>query len=103
LPPPLSIGAVAFLLLLRVLLAGAGRGLAGGITFISTRGRILRVMVGLGLVVLGLVQTERLRVNLRAAEPAIHGLLGRQVSLRRRHPLVGLAVFGAGYLAAGFG
>jgi cytochrome c biogenesis protein CcdA len=99
----LSIGAVAFVLLLGVLLAGAGRGLAGGITFTSTPGRILRVVVGLGLIVLGLVQTERLRVNLRVAESGIHGLLSRPAGLLHHQPVAWFALFGFGYLAAGFG
>jgi cytochrome c biogenesis protein CcdA len=99
----LSVGAVAFVLLLGVLLAGAGRGLAGEITFTSTPGRSLRVVVGLGLVVLGLVQTERLRVNLRVAESAIHGLLSRPARLLHHHSVAWFALFGFGYLAAGFG
>jgi cytochrome c biogenesis protein CcdA len=99
----LSVGAVAFVLLLGVLLAGAGRGLAGGITFTSTPGRSLRVVVGLGLIVLGLVQTERLRVNLLVAESGIHGLLSRPARLLHHHPVAWFALFGFGYLAAGFG
>jgi cytochrome c biogenesis protein CcdA len=99
----LSVGAVAFVLLLGVLLAGAGRGLAGGITFTSTPGRSLRVVVGVGLIVLGLVQTERLRVNLRVAEAGIHGLLSRPASRLHHHPVAWFALFGFGYLAAGFG
>jgi hypothetical protein len=36
-------------------------------------------------------------------EPAIHGLLRRQANLRRRRPLLGHAMFGFGYVLAGFG
>jgi hypothetical protein len=61
------------------------------------------VAVGLGLIVLGLVQTERLRVNLRVAESAIHGLLSRPARLLHHHPVAWFALFGFGYLAAGFG
>jgi cytochrome c biogenesis protein CcdA len=78
----------------------------GGITFTSTPGRILRVVVGLGLIMLGLVQTERLRLNLRVAEAGIHGLLSRPASLHHHHhhhPVAWFALFGFGYLAAGFG
>jgi hypothetical protein len=60
-------------------------------------------MVGLGLVMLGLVQTERLRLNLRLAESGIHGLLSRPASRLQYHPVAWFALFGFGYLAAGFG
>lgn len=42
-------------------------------------------------------------VDLRAAEPAIDGLLGRQAALRRRHPVAGFAPFSFPYLTTGFG
>lgn len=72
-------------------------------TFTSTSGRMIRAVVGVLLVVLGLVQSGRLQANLRRFEPATHGYLERQARFRRRHPIAGGAMFGFGYLAAGFG
>lgn len=99
----LSVGAVVFVLGVGLLFALGGRGLAGAVTFTSTSGRIIRAVVGLLLVALGLVQSGQLQADLRRFEPAIHGYLERQARLRRRHPIAGGAVFGFGYLAAGFG
>ncbi|MGH3442912.1 MAG: cytochrome c biogenesis protein CcdA [Nitriliruptorales bacterium] len=99
----LSVGAVVFVVGLGALIALGGGGVAGAVTFTSTPGRIIRVVVGGLLIVLGLVQTERIGISFRAAEPAIHGFLKRQARLRRERPIVGNAVFGFGYLAAGFG
>lgn len=99
----LSVGAMAFVMAVGLLFAVGGRGLAGAVTFTSVSGRIIRAVVGVTLVVLGLVQSGRLRADLRGFEPAIHGYLQRQARLRRRHPVAGTAVFGFGYLAAGFG
>lgn len=99
----LSVGAVVFVLGVGLVFALGGRGLAGAVTFTSTSGRIIRAVVGLLLVALGLVQSGRLQADLRRFEPAIHGYLKRQARFRRRHPIAGGAVFGFGYLAAGFG
>jgi cytochrome c biogenesis protein CcdA len=99
----LSLGAVVFVLAVGALFALGGRGLAGAVTFTSVTGRTIRVVVGIGLIALGLIQADRVHANLRGLEPAIHGLLRRQAGLRRRRPLAGTAVFGFGYLAAGFG
>lgn len=99
----LSVGAVTFVLAVGALFAVGGRGLAGAVTFTSASGRIIRAVIGVLLVVLGLVQSGKLRADLRRFEPAIHGHLKRQARFRRRHPVAGTAVFGFGYLAAGFG
>lgn len=99
----LSTGAVTFVLTVGVLFALGGRSLAGAVTFTSGSGRVIRAVVGIVLVVLGLAQTGRLQLNLRQFEPAVHGFLRRQARLRRKRPVAGTAVFGFGYLAAGFG
>lgn len=99
----LSTGAVTFVLTVGVLFALGGRGLAAAVTFMSVSGRVIRAVVGVLLVILGLAQAGRLELNLRWFEPAVHGFLGRQARLRREHPITGTAVFGFGYLAAGFG
>jgi cytochrome c biogenesis protein CcdA len=99
----LSVGAVVFVLAVGGLFALGGRQLAGAVTFTSVTGRVIRVVVGLGLILLGFIQRDRVHVNLRGLEPAVHGVLRRQAVLRRRRPVAGTAVFGFGYLAAGFG
>jgi cytochrome c biogenesis protein CcdA len=80
-----------------------GGGLFAGVTFTSTAGRAIRLLVGLLLIVLGLIQLERLPVNLRRVEPAMRGYLRRQAQVRRERPMLGFGLFGFGYLLAGFG
>jgi cytochrome c biogenesis protein CcdA len=92
----LAVGAVVFVLAVGALFALGGRGLAGAVTFTSVAGRVIRVIVGIGLITLGLIQTDRIRANLRGLEPAIHGLLRRHAGLRRRRPVAGTAAFGFG-------
>jgi cytochrome c biogenesis protein CcdA len=99
----LSVGATAFLLLLGGLMAlGAGT-IFEGVTFTSTAGITIRIVIGSLLILLGLVQLNRLPVSFRRFEPATHGLLKRQAALRRERPVVGFALFGFVYLLAGFG
>jgi cytochrome c biogenesis protein CcdA len=99
----LAAGAAGFLLLAGVVVAVAGTALFAGVTFTSTAGRLIRAVVGVGLLLLGLIQLERLPVSFRWLEPAIHRLLRQQAGLRRRRPLLGHAMFGFGYVLAGFG
>lgn len=99
----LAVGATVFVLAVGVLFALGGRSLAGAVTFTSTAGRTIRIVVGVLLVVLGAAQADKLAISFRRFEPAIHGELKRQARFRRRHPVAGTAVFGFGYLAAGFG
>lgn len=98
-----AIGAATFVVALGLLIAGGGAGFARSVTFDSAVGRGLRGVVGGGLILFGLIQTGVLAVNLRRFEPAVHRLLGRQASLRRRNPFAGYLLFGFAYLAAGFG
>jgi cytochrome c biogenesis protein CcdA len=99
----LAVGATVFVLAVGGLFAFGGRSMAGAVTFTSTAGRSIRIVVGVLLVVLGAVQADKLAISFRRFEPSIHGALKRQARLRRRHPVAGTALFGFGYLAAGFG
>ena len=74
-----------------------------GVTFTSTAGRIIRALVGALLISLGLIQLGILAISLRRFESRLHRLLTRQAELRRRRPAAGFALFGFGYLLAGFG
>lgn len=99
----LSLGATAFLMVLGAVVALGGDALVGNVTFDSTSGQVLRIVVGAGLVIFGLVQLGVLRVDLRRFEPATHGFLRAQAKLRRRRPFAGFVLFGFVYLLAGFG
>lgn len=55
------------------------------------------------LITLGVIQLNRLPISFRRFEPAMHGYLSRQAKVRREHPFRGFALFGFGYLGAGFG
>ena len=94
---------MVFLLLFGVLIALIGTALFDDVSFASIGGRILRIVVGALLVALGLIQLGRLRLSFRRFEPATHALLKRQATLGRRRPGAGFALFGFGYVAAGFG
>lgn len=99
----MSVGATAFLLVFGAIIALGGDALFGGLSFTGASGRILRGALGALLIALGLIQLNRLPISFRRFEPAMHGFLGRQAKLRRRHPFRGFTLFGFGYLAAGFG
>ncbi|MGH9245189.1 MAG: hypothetical protein ACRD29_12920 [Acidimicrobiales bacterium] len=99
----LSVGAASFLALAGALIAGGAGRAFQEVTFTSGAGRAIRIAVGALLILLGLIQTNRLPVNLRQLERPLHRYLRRQARLRRHRPLLGLAVFGFGYILAGFG
>ena len=99
----LSAGAAAFLTLVALGIALGGGALFGDVTFTSAAGRTIRAGVGALLVLLGLVQLDVLPSPMHAVESLARPFLGRQAELRRRRPTAGLALFGFGYLLAGFG
>lgn len=99
----MSVGAAGFLTLMGGGFAIGAGALAEDVTFPSTTGRILRVLVGAALVLFGLVQLNRIQVDLRRFEPALHGVLRKQAALRRQRPFAGFVLFGFVYLLAGFG
>jgi cytochrome c biogenesis protein CcdA len=99
----LAVGASAFLLL-----TGGGIALGGGalfsqVTFASTTGRILRMAVGALLVLLGLVQMGILSLPFDRIAELAYPLEKAQARLRRERPVLGFALFGFGYILAGFG
>ncbi len=99
----LSIGAVGFLTITGGALALGAGSLVESVTFTSTTGRVLRVVVGSALVCFGLLQLNRISIDLRRFEPRLHGVLRKQAELRRRRPFGGFVLFGFVYLLAGFG
>ena len=99
----LSVGAAGFLVLTGGALALGAGSLIKDVTFTSSTGRALRIVVGAVLILFGLVQLNRIQVNLRRFEPALHGVLRKQATLRRQRPFAGFVLFGFVYLLAGFG
>ncbi len=102
----LSFGVVVFLGLLGAVIALGGDAVVEGVDFTSTAGRVLRVSVGTFLILVGLIQIGHLRVPLRRFQPSLERFLRRQRRESRGQgpPRLGrFALFGFGYLAAGFG
>lgn len=100
----LSVGAAAFLVLSGVAIALGGSAFFEGVTFTSTTGRTLRILVGALLLLLGLIQLGRLAdTSFRSVEGLTKKLNRSQARLRRRHPVAGYTAFGVFYLLAGFG
>lgn len=100
----LAVGAAVFFLIFGIVVAFGGGALFADVTFASTAGRVIRVVVGLILVLLGLFQLNLLpspdfHAVSRLAEP----LSKFEARQRRRRPALGFAVFGFGYPLAGFG
>ncbi len=99
----LSLGAAAFVVAMGVLIAVGASTYFDDVTFTSTPGITIRIVAGLLLVALGLIQLNVLPISFRRFEPATHGYLHRQAQVRRRRPFVGFMLFGFAYLLAGFG
>ncbi len=100
----LSIGAAAFLVLLGLAVAAGSGALVGGVTFGSAAGRTFRAVVGAALVLLGLVQIGVVHVEaFHAVDVLARPLQRKQAELRRSAPMAGFALFGFGYVLAGFG
>ncbi|MGH2571993.1 MAG: cytochrome c biogenesis protein CcdA [Actinomycetota bacterium] len=98
-----SAGAVAFLALLGALIGLGGRGLVGSVTFTSPTGIAIRIVVGVLLVVLGLIQAGVLPVSFHGVERLTRPLTEAQARLRRERPVAGFALFGFSYLLIAFG
>lgn len=99
----LALGATVFMLLLGAAIGLGGQALFADVTFASTPGIILRGTVGVILVLLGLVQLSVLPSPMHAVERISAPITRRQARLRRDKPVAGFALFGFGYVLAGFG
>ncbi len=69
-------------------------------------GRILRISVGALMILVALIQLNRLNISLRRFEPAMKSFLRRQRQagrVRKQRPFLRFTMFGFGYLAAGVG
>jgi cytochrome c-type biogenesis protein len=99
----LALGAASFMLLAGLAIAAGGEALFAGVTFTSAAGITIRAVVGLLLVFLGLIQLGVIPVSMHAVSRFAQPLLRSQARLRRERPVAGFAVFGFGYVLAGFG
>jgi cytochrome c biogenesis protein CcdA len=99
----LSVGASAFLMVVGIAIAAGASTYFDDVTFTSTAGITIRIVVGVLLITLGLIQLNVLPLSFRRFELAMNGDLRRQAQVRRRRPLLGFTIFGFGYLLAGFG
>lgn len=99
----LALGAGLFMLFAGVVIAAGGEALFSAVSFTSGVGIALRIIVGLLLIFLGLIQLGVLPWSMHAVSRFAQPLLKRQASLRRDRPVAGFAVFGFGYVLAGFG
>ncbi len=98
----LALGASVFLLLTGTAIALGAAALFEGVTFTSTAGRVIRLVVGTLLILLGLIQVGLLPVSF-SAHAVANPLMRRQARLRREQPTLGVGLFGFGYILAGFG
>lgn len=100
----LSLGAALFLVLFGLGLSAGGDAVFEGVTFTSTAGRLIRAVVGGTLIILALVQLNVLSTPIFGLVEDLASPFRRsQARLRRRRPFLGFALFGFGYLLAGFG
>jgi cytochrome c biogenesis protein CcdA len=99
----LALGAAVFMLMAGLVIAVGGETLFAGVTFTSTAGIIIRLVVGLLLVFLGLIQIGVPSVSMHAVGGMVQPLLKQQARLRRDRPILAFAVFGFAYVLAGFG
>jgi cytochrome c biogenesis protein CcdA/copper chaperone CopZ len=99
----LAFGAAVFMLLLGAAIGIGGEARFADVTFASPSGIILRSAVGVVLIALGLVQLGVLPSPLHAVERLSQPITRGQARLRRHKPVAGFALFGFGYVLAGFG
>jgi cytochrome c biogenesis protein CcdA len=99
----LSAGATLLLLLAGAIIALGGGRLFAQVTFTSAAGRIIRLIIGALLILLGLIQLEIIPVSFHPVENLAQPILRFQAKTRRDRPALAFAFFGFGYLIAGFG
>lgn len=98
-----ALGIVCFFVVTGDLFGWMGQQLFGTLPYTETAWKIVRIVLGILLVSLGLVQTNLIIVDFRIFPRITSGLLRIQAGLRQKHPLRGGALFGYTYPLAGFG
>lgn len=100
----LALGATLFLILIGSSIALGASALFEGVTFTSTVGRVTRLVIGVLLILLGLIQIGVIRAAFGDGMHTVTSpVMRRQAKLRREHPTAGFGLFGFIYILAGFG
>lgn len=99
----LAFGAAVFMILAGSVIALGGEALFSNVTFASPAGIAIRSIVGLVLIGLGLAQTGIVPISMHGVSRFAQPMLRTQARLRRERPVAGFALFGFGYVLAGFG
>lgn len=99
----LALGSTVFILLTGIGIALGASALFEGVTFTSTTGRLIRLVIGTLLILLGLIQLGRIQTSFDATHTLSAPLMRRQARLRRERPTLGFGLFGFVYILAGFG
>jgi hypothetical protein len=98
-----ALGATLFLLLTGLAVAFGAAPLFARITFTSLTGRILRTVVGLVLIVFGLWQVRGRSLNMGWLNALLQPLWSAQARWRHQRSMFSTALYGFGYILAGFG
>lgn len=99
----LALGAALFITVVGVVIAIGGAALFGGVTFASTPGRIIRLITGTLLVVLGLSQAGILGFSMHGISRFLQPRVGGRIRRRGGATWPRFVFFGFGYVLAGFG
>lgn len=99
----LALGAALFIAAVGVVIAIGGAALFGDVTFASTPGRIIRLITGTVLVVLGLSQSGILGFSMHGISRILQPRLGGRIGRQREAAWPRFTIFGFGYVLAGFG
>lgn len=99
----MSFGAFVFVLAVGAAVALGAQSLVAGVTFTSTPGRLLRLVAGAALILMGLHLIDRLHMPLAGVARLRAPLARAQHRQRLRHPTLSYGIFGFSHLLAGFG
>lgn len=99
----LALGAALFVAAVGVVIAIGGAALFGGVTFASTPGRIIRLIIGALLIVLGLSQIGILGFSMHGIARLLQTRSDGRIRRRGGAAWPRFAIFGFGYVLAGFG
>lgn len=99
----LAIGASLFFVVMGIGLAFGASTLFASVTFTSSIGRFIRLGTGILLIVLGLMQLEKLPNRLMFVADFASPLMRYQARYRQQSPTLGFFILGFAYPIGGFG